>query len=198
MSKLVFLLEEPSMEHLLRGLLPRVMPEGYEGLHWVLIPHSGKSDLEASIPRKIRAWREPGVRFFILRDQDAADCVEAKERLVELAATAGRPDTLVRIVCRELEAWYFGDLAELAQAYELPSVAKLGGRHAFRVPDTVVNPSGQLEKYIPDFGKIDAARRMGLRLSLETAGAKMNSSRSYQHTLASVRHLLATEREVNS
>lgn len=181
------------MEHLLRGLLPRLIPEGYEGSNWVLVPHSGKSDLEASIPRKIRAWREPGVRFFIIRDQDAGDCVEIKERLKELAEMAGRPDTMVRIACRELEAWYFGDLSELAQAYETPSVAKLGVRRSFRVPDAVVNPSGHLERHIPAFGKIDAARRMGLRLSLETAGARMNSSVSYRHTLASFRHLLGAE-----
>lgn len=190
MSKVIFLLEEPSMEHLLRGLLPRVMPEGFEGLNWVLIPHSGKSDLEASIPRKIRAWREPGVRFFIIRDQDAAECVTVKERLVQLAITAGRPDTLVRIACRELEAWYFGDLGELAQVYETSSVSKLGGRRAFRTPDAVVNPSGQLEKHIAAFGKIDAARRMGSRLSLVEEGQPgANSSKSYQQTVTSLRTL---------
>jgi hypothetical protein len=191
MSKIVFLLEEPSMEHLLRGLLPRVMPGGYENLNWVLVPHSGKSDLEASIPRKIRAWREPGVRFFIIRDQDAGECVKTKRQLWELARDAGRPDTMVRIACRELEGWYFGDLAALAEVYETPSLAKLGGRSSFRVPDAVVNPSGQLENYIPDFGKIDAARRMGLRLSLELLGPGANSSVSYRHVLASVRKLLA-------
>ncbi len=178
------------MEHLLRGLLPRVMPEGYEGLNWVLIPHSGKSDLEASIPRKIRAWQEPGVRFFIIRDQDAAECLEVKRRLAELARDAGRSDTVVRIACRELEAWYFGDLAALATAYETPSVARLAGRRSFRVPDAVVEPSGQLEAHIPAFGKIDAARRMGKRLSLVLADEGRNSSKSYQHVLASVREVL--------
>lgn len=49
---LVFLLEELSMKVFLEGLLPRVLPE-HIGVQ--LIPHEGKSDLEKSIPRKLRA-----------------------------------------------------------------------------------------------------------------------------------------------
>lgn len=173
------------MEHLLRGLLPRVMPTGVEGVNWLLIPHSGKSDLEASIPRKLRAWREPGVRFFIIRDQDAADCVQVKRKLRVLTDEGCRSDSLIRIACRELEAWYFGDLAALAAAYDEPSIAELGGKSSFRDPDAVINPSDELEKRIMEFGKTDAARRMGARLSLDGS----NTSRSYQHMLASVRNL---------
>jgi hypothetical protein len=183
MSKVVFLLKEESMEHLLRRLLPRLMPEGIEGVNWQLIPHSGKCDLEASIPRKLRAWREPDVRFFIIRDQDAPDCVRVKEKLRALATEAGRPDSMIRIACRELEAWYFGDLAALADVYDEPAIADLGGRSSFREPDAIVNPSDALEKRIVTFGKTDAARRMGVRLSLDGS----NTSRSYQHMLASVR-----------
>lgn len=56
MSRVVFLLEERSMKELLEGLLPRLFP----GLPFLCIPHEGKRDLERSIPRKLRAWREPG------------------------------------------------------------------------------------------------------------------------------------------
>ena len=70
MTKLVFLVEEPSMADLLDGLLPRLFP----ALRFQCVPHDGKQDLEKSIPRKLRAWREPGVRFVVTRDQDSADC----------------------------------------------------------------------------------------------------------------------------
>ena len=56
MNRIVFLLEEYSMKVLLEGLLPRLFPE----LPFLCIPHQGKQDLEKSIPRKLRAWREPG------------------------------------------------------------------------------------------------------------------------------------------
>ncbi len=67
MNRVVFLLEEYSMKALLDGLLPRLFPD----LLFQCVPHDGKGDLERSIPRKLRAWREPGVRFVIVRDGSA-------------------------------------------------------------------------------------------------------------------------------
>lgn len=113
MSRLVFLLEERSMKTLLEGLLPRLVP----GLSFICVPHEGKQDLQKSIPRKLRAWREPGVRFVIVRDNDGGDCCALKSSLSALCADAGRDDALVRIACQELEAWYLGEPSALAQAF---------------------------------------------------------------------------------
>ena len=124
MSRIVFLLEERSMKTLLEGLLPRMVP----GTPFLCIPHEGKQDLEKSIPRKIGAWREPGVRFVIVRDNDGGDCRGLKQRLYDLCRGAGRPDSLVRIVCQELEAWYFGDPEALARAFDRPSLKNIGSK----------------------------------------------------------------------
>ena len=96
MTKLVFLVEEASMADLLDGLLPRFFP----GLQFQCVPHQGKQDLARSVPRKLRGWREPGVRFVVMRDQDGADCRQVKADLVGLCKAAGRCDVLVRVVCR--------------------------------------------------------------------------------------------------
>jgi hypothetical protein len=80
MSRIVFLTEEYSMKVLLDGLLPRLAP----GLRFLCVPHEGKQDLEKSIPKKLRAWREPGVRFVVLRDNDGGDCRGLKDRLAAL------------------------------------------------------------------------------------------------------------------
>ena len=45
--KIVFLVEERSMEACLKGLLPRIIPEGFQ---WQVIPHEGKTDLATSSP----------------------------------------------------------------------------------------------------------------------------------------------------
>ena len=50
MDKIVFLLEEPSMEILLEGMLPRMFPE----TQFQYISHEGKNDLEKSILPKLR------------------------------------------------------------------------------------------------------------------------------------------------
>ena len=121
MSRIVFLLEDYSMKVLLDGLLPRLFPE----LSFLCVPHEGKQDLEKSLPRKLRAWREPGVRFVVVRDNDGADCRDLKSRLVALCASGGREDALVRIACQEVEAWYLGDPEALAAVYGEPTLRAL-------------------------------------------------------------------------
>ena len=83
MNRVVFMLEEYSMKVLLDGLLPRLFPR----LSFLCVPHEGKQDLEKSIPRKLRAWREPGVRFVVVRDNDGSDCRALKQSLVDLRAS---------------------------------------------------------------------------------------------------------------
>ena len=163
----VFMLEEASMEHFLRGLLPRLAPTALEGVDWWLIPHQGKSDLEKSVPRKLRAWRHPKARFVIVRDQDSADCKPLKTKLLKLATAAGDRECFVRIACRELEAWYFGDLQTVGQEYGQPQIVDLGRRAAYRIPDEIVTPSRALEEHLSGFGKMDAARRLGSKLAIE-------------------------------
>ena len=109
------------MDATLRNLLPSLFPEFRENEHWLIINHQGKSDLERSYPRKMREWREPGVRFIILRDNDGSDCVALKQKLVSLVP-AHSPEYLVRMVCQELEGWLLGDMAAVVAAY--PGAAK--------------------------------------------------------------------------
>lgn len=115
MSRIVFLLEERSMQVLLDGLLPRLFPD----LPFLCVPHEGKRDLELSIPRKLRAWREPGVRFAVIRDNDGGNCVQLKAALRQLCKSGSREDTLIRIACQELEAWYLGEPAAQRMARHL-------------------------------------------------------------------------------
>lgn len=171
MSRVVFLLEERSIKALLDELLPRVVP----GLRFLCVPHEGKADLERSVPRKIRAWREPGVRFVIVRDQNGCDCRVVKQRLLRLCQQAGRTDVLVRIVCRELEAWYLGEPAALADVYGDDGLRGIGRRARFRDPDTVVHPARALFGLAPEYQKISGGRRLGARLTREG-----NRSRSFQ------------------
>ncbi len=113
MRQIVVLTEEDSarivVEHIAssRGLSDRVK----------VIPHEGKSDLEASIPRKIGHWRASDPpRFIILRDNDGSNCSRLKSRLNSLVPSAAHGRVKIRIVMHELESWYLGDLSALAAA----------------------------------------------------------------------------------
>lgn len=169
------------MKTLLEGLLPRFFP----GLQFVCIAHEGKQDLERSIPRKLQSWQEPGVRFVILRDNDNADCRDLKARLAHLCVQGGRSDSLVRIVCQELEAWYLGEPDALAAVYGNESLRNLQGKARYRQPDAVAHPAQEMRRLIPGFGKIDCARRMAQALT-KTG----NQSSSYKVFLKGIAQFL--------
>jgi hypothetical protein len=186
MNRVVFLLEERSMKVLLDGLLPRLFP----GLPFFCVPHEGKQDLEKSVPRKLRAWREPGVRFVVVRDNDGGDCKRLKERLVGLCEEGRRKDSLVRIACQELEAWYFGEPEALAEAFEDPRLAAVREKAPYREPDAIQCPSAELAKVAPSFQKISGARRMSARLT-----AHRNRSPSFHHLVLAVDRLFKSMSE---
>ena len=151
------------MQVLLDGLLPRLFP----GLSFQCVPHKGKRDLQRSIPRKLRAWREPGVRFAVILDNDGCDCEQLKAKLKQLCSQSGRSDTLIRIACQELEAWYLGEPAALADAFDKPDLQNLGRHTRFRDPDALRRPAVEIERLIPEFRKRSAARDMARHLTRE-------------------------------
>lgn len=171
MNRAVFLVEERSMKALLDALLPRLFP----GLPFLCVPHEGKQDLDRSIPRKLKAWREPGVRFVVVRDNDGQDCIALKHRLAILCRDAGREDTLIRIACQELEAWYLGEPRALAVAFGDEGLRTLDGKARFRNPDTLLRPSMELRTLIHEFQKVSGARRIANHLTREH-----NRSRSFR------------------
>ena len=109
-------------------------------------------------------------------------CIPARGRLNENIAgrpateTIGRRDVLIRVACRELEAWYIGEPQALKQAFPATRSSALRelGKSRYQNPDTVVRPSDIVAKLIPEFQKRSGARRMAAFLSRE------NSSNSFR------------------
>jgi hypothetical protein len=175
-GRLIFLVEEPSMKVLLDGMLPRFFPGWQKGTHFMCVPHEGKSDLDKSVPRKLKEWKVPGDRFVIVRDNDNADCEALKARYVSVCRNVGRPDSLVRLVCQELESWYLGDLWAMARAFVQPNLDSPGLRKRFAVPDSWQKPSVEVERLVVDFGKVAGARAMAENLRAR----EHNRSASYR------------------
>jgi len=74
--------------------------------------------------------------------------------------TSWQPDSVVRIVCNELESWFLGDLVAVAAAYDKPSIARLQGKRKYRNPDNVTNAAEELKKLVPEYQKLQGARRI--------------------------------------
>ncbi|GHT80697.1 hypothetical protein AGMMS49960_03260 [Betaproteobacteria bacterium] len=185
-GKIVFLLEEPSMKVLLDKLLPRLFPEWMEGTHFICLQHEGKNDLDKSIPRKLKAWQEPDARFVIVRDNDNANCIELKRKLHAICEQTGRPETLIRLVCQELESWYLGDLQALDNAFDTTD-ATLNtpkNRKRFANPDQWQKPSVEIKRLLPSFQKIAGARAIAEHLNVQN-----NRSRSFQVLFEGIQYL---------
>lgn len=182
-GRVIFLVEEPSMKVLLDELLPRLIPDWVMHEHFQCVQHEGKSDLDRSIPIKLKAWKEPGVRFVVVRDNDSQDCGVLKKRLLSLCRNAGRPDTIVRLVCQELESWYLGDLPALSKAYGDAKCNTPALRKKYADPDDWQKPSVQVEQMIPEFSKRSGARLMARQLSVT------NQSASYRTFIKTVQEL---------
>ncbi len=158
----VFLLEEPSAQDFLEGVLPIILPPEIER-HFLVF--EGKQDLEKQMVRRLRGWRRPNTRFVVMRDQDSGDCVAIKRKLQGLCATGGRTDAVVRIACREMEAFFVGDWHAVANAFGRPGLGDNDRRAKFRDPDLLGSPSKELMRLIPGYQKRSGARRISRHLN---------------------------------
>jgi len=174
MKHLVFLLEEPSAKEMLNGLLPRLLP----GVSYRCIVFEGKQDLEKNVLKKIRAYRVPNSQFIVLRDQDAGDCYLIKQKLVELCKKANKADSLVRIVCRELESWYLADLKAVEVGLKISGLTKHQSSQKYRSPDYLQSPSKELKQLTKDkYQKVVGSRNIGPHLDL--MNKRSNSFRAF-------------------
>lgn len=181
---LVFLLEERSAKYLLEALLPKILSGlPYAGCRY--IPHRGKSDLRKSILGRLRDWLEPNTFFVILHDQDSHDCQKLKQELQEICARQSKHTPLIRIACRELEAWYFGDLGAVEKAFPKFEAAQYQNKKKYRNPDDIDRPSKELQRIAKGFHKGIAAKKVPQYMDIEN-----NSSKSFQHLVNGVQKLL--------
>jgi hypothetical protein len=144
-SHIEFLVEEPSMEALLRRLLPTML----SGISFEVYPWQCKAELLARLPERLRgysSWIPDSWRIVVIVDRDDDDCRELKSKLGTLAARSGftpaRETTSAgrvvanRLAIEELEAWFFGDWQAVRVAYPRVS-ATIAEQAKYREPDSV-------------------------------------------------------------
>ncbi|WP_333354940.1 DUF4276 family protein [Microcoleus sp. N3A4] len=144
---LEFLVEEASLESALTQLLPKILPPTVSSkIH----AFRGKRDLLANLPNRLKgyqAWLPPDWKIVILIDEDREDCLNLKKQLEDIARLARLItksscqrdksfQVLNLIVVEELEAWFFGDVQAICQAYPKVS-ANLANQQPYRDPDAI-------------------------------------------------------------
>jgi Domain of unknown function (DUF4276) len=182
---LIFLLEERSIKTVLEVILPKLIPEH---IHYICIDHQGKQDLAKSITTKIKAFHaNPDTKFIIVHDQDSHDCRTLKADLMGLCQKAGKPNSIIRIICHELESWFLGDLVALEKAYGLKpqSLSRRQGQSKFRDPDQLNSAKEELKKLVSEYYPGTHSRAIAPHLSLTD-----NKSRSFQVFINGIQQIL--------
>ncbi len=177
MARVEILTEEVSMEETLKVLLPRLLPAKWVlGQNYFIRPHEGKSDLQKSIPRKMKVFSNYHERagLIIVHDQDSNDCKVLKNKLRSICEQNGTCKVLIRIACQELEAWYLGDMDAIKQAYPNFAIEKHKNKAKFRNPDKL-NAYDELQKILPEFQKIASAREISKKISISESTNKSTS-----------------------
>lgn len=182
-----FFLEEESAEGALKIILPKILSDDVNCTFHV---SQGKHDLLKNLPTLLKGFNPPiadNRRIMVLIDEDREDCFQLKAQLEAIARAAGfvtkssapqEGDFQVvnQLAIEELEAWFFGNVEALRNAY--PRVSR---NAQYQDPDAIENGTSEalgraLRRYYPKrLPKTKVARKIAQHMEL-----CRNTSRSFQ------------------
>jgi hypothetical protein len=183
--------EEASIKSVFDIILPKILPEK---VFFSIYKHQGKYDLEQAITRTIPSISKiPGSKILIVRDQDNENCETTKKHLVDLLNDCCHCKYFVRIVCRELESWFLGDLAAIEKAYKRFKATKYLNNAKLRNVDRMVTPHKYLLEIIPEFSEKETLPKIETALKIAPfMNLKNNKSKSFNHTIDAIKKLAET------
>lgn len=184
MKTIVFFLEGRSEKEFLQILIPRLL-NNYKEVNTKYVTFQGKKDLESKLYHRLKGWLTPDSTFVVLVDQDEENCQELKKRLHYKCRDIGQSNLIIRIACRELESWYFGDLAAVEKALDKKNLTSYSNKGKYREPDSIQKPSKELCKITNEtYQKISGSRDIAQFLSLNK-----NTSVSFQTFIKGIKKL---------
>ncbi|HET9624448.1 MAG TPA: DUF4276 family protein [Kofleriaceae bacterium] len=201
--KIYVLVEGPSEKALLDAWAPRAFP----GHEFNLRPHQGKGTLPADgrsdprrrglldqLPATLRAYAKTfgnDEAVLVLVDADAEDCVDLKQRLLNVAKTESPSLNVVfRIAVEETEAFYFGDLKAIAAAF--PDADHEAAREFAPDSRPAEGTAETFAKVVRDgtLRKVEWAEKMGTKL---TTRPEKSRSPSFKALYAGLERLTTTK-----
>jgi Domain of unknown function (DUF4276) len=188
-----FLVEDLSTQEALNNILPKILAPN---ISYKVHSFQGKPDLISKLPSRLngyRNWIPDDYRIVILLDRDDEDCLLLKQKLEKIVTKVGlitKPSVsstqsfqvLIRLAIEEVEAWFFGDIQAITQAYSKVS-SNLASQAKYRDPDAIRGGTWEtLERILQRAGyhqggleKVKAARDISLHMNPE-----QNRSKSFQ------------------
>jgi hypothetical protein len=189
MIELHIFTEEPSIKNVFDSLLPQILPEN---VSFVVHPHQGKQDLEKALQSIVPSISKiPYVKILITRDQDEDDCKILKNKLSAIVDKKCSCDYFVRIVCKELESWFLGDVQAIEKAYPRFEKQRYVDKPQFRNVDNVQKPSEYLKTILPNYAsrkslpKLETSKNIAAYMNIAN-----NTSPSFNHTINAIKKLI--------
>ncbi|MFH0994155.1 MAG: hypothetical protein V1844_01450 [Pseudomonadota bacterium] len=109
-----------------------------------------------------------------------------KNTLALLCRQAGKPEALIRVVCKTLESFYLGDLFAVEKAFGINGLAKQQQKKKFRSPDNLGNPAEELSKITNQrYQKMSGSRTLAPLLTMEK-----NLSHSFNVLIRGIHRIL--------
>ena len=177
--------EELSIKNVLEVILPKILPID---VYYRIYPHQGKEDLEKALSSTLPSISKiPGSKILVTRDQDNNDCIELKQHLDEIISNNCACEYSIRIVCKELESWFLGDMEAIEQAYPRFKAEQHVNKAEFRNVDKIAYANRQLLKHIPEY--IDRQTLPKLEVSENISqfmDFSKNKSDSFNHTIKAI------------
>ena len=108
--------------------------------------------------------------------------------MLELCQQANRPDTLIRIVCHELESWFLGDLAAVEQGLNIRpgKLSKLQNNKKYRNPDNIAAAKQESKKITSTYQQISSSKEIAKHLNINN-----NKSHSFNVFIQGLKRLLS-------
>jgi len=184
--------EEPSAKIVFEQILPQILPED---VIFYVYQHQGKQDLESALRKTLPSISKiPGSKILVTRDQDAGDCIDVKKRLREIIGDNCSCEFYIRVVCRELESWFLGDLDAIQSAYPRFQADQYRGKAEYRNVDKITSPSNLLLKIIPEFSKREHLPKLETSEAIsQYLNIANNSSQSFRYTIDAIQKLIPLE-----
>jgi hypothetical protein len=125
--------EELSAEETLKNLIPKIIGDPHQfNIH----AYSGKSDFKKKILSRLKGYKNyitDNHKIFLLLDNDENSCYDIKTELEDYCQKARliskskakdpkKFHVITRVVVKELESWFFGDMPAIKTAY--PKIPK--------------------------------------------------------------------------
>lgn len=181
--------EEASAKKTFEAILPKILPND---VAFRVYSHQGKQDLEKALKTTVPSIsRIPGSRILITRDQDNDDCTKVKEKFINAIKGKCSCPFFIRIICKELEAWFLGDLNSIKNAYSRFKPEAYQNKSDFRNVDKINQPNRYLLKIIPEYSgretlpKIEVSETISPFLNIDS-----NSSESFNNTISAIQRLV--------